>query len=383
MVVPPVAFQVGNLSEAAVLLLAGGTAAYAALTGVYAWRAFRVRLEDRWSAALATLVMGGLAALLWSDGARLLPAPYSVALLAVYVGAVLVTLTWTLGRYQDKVEVFKREFGRRLDAILHDVLPEERHAELRRLQERFQLDPEGRRKTPHLMMGVFLLFYTAVGYPVLRGISALTERSGAGGEMAENLRATVQAGWLASGHLFSLFALFLILFAILPTELLRLRYPELSYPFKAIILTRLRPREAGLFGAHYYIAATTPLAVLWLTRDAARWDVTVPAVLAVVAVSVFADAASALVGIRFGRAKWFHNPRKSYAGSAGGVAVAFLVALPFVGLPMAVASAVVFLVVDALAPVPVSVSDNILNPLALAACYTVGRGLLDPLIPYY
>ncbi|HLF15922.1 MAG TPA: hypothetical protein VI796_00600 [Candidatus Thermoplasmatota archaeon] len=383
MAVEPVPFQAGEASETAALLLAAGTAAYALLTGYYAWRAFRVKLEDRWSALLATGVMLAMALLLYRDGATLVPAPFSVAIVVVYVGAIVVTLTFTLGRYQEKIERFKEVFGRRLNAILQDLRPAERKTELHRIQAEMQLGHEGRRKAPHLMMSAFLLLYGALGYLAVRGLWSLVGGGPGSGESLRNLYEASHHGWLAAGHLFAVFGLFTVLLVILPTELLRLRYPETSYPFKAIILSRLRTREAGLFGAHYYIAATVPLAVLWLTRDAAHWDTGIPAVFAMLAVSIFADTASALVGIRFGRRKWFHNPNKSYLGSVGGTLVAFAVALPFVGLPVAVASALVFLLVDVLAPVPFAVSDNILNPLALAATYTLLHGQLDPMLPYY
>jgi dolichol kinase len=249
------------------------------------------------------------------------------------------------------------------------------------------MDPEQRRKTPHLLMGLFLPLYLAVGSLMLKGLWELSRKGPVlDREAFANLYAathTADGPWLVAGQTVGLFGLLLLLYCILPTELLRLRYPELSYPFKAIITSRLRKREKGLFGAHYYLAATTPLAALWLTRDPAHWDVTIYAVLAIISVSVFADAASALVGIRFGKRKWFHNPGKSYLGSAGGTVVAFALVLPLVGLPMAVVTAAVFLIVDILAPVPFPVSDNILNPLVLGAVYVAMQGHLDPLLPYY
>lgn len=385
MAVEPVPFAVGPLSHAFAAILAGATAGYGILTGFYAVRAFRVRLEDRWSAAVATLVMLALAWLLFEDGPRLLPAPFSIVLSAILAAAIAVTLTYTLGRYQERIERFRERFGNRLHQLLSDVVPEERQAEWQRLRAAFQLDREGRRKVPHLLMGVFVAIYLAVGFAVLRAASGLAGGRGVD-EVATNLRLAAHAEpgtWLVAGHVAALFGFLGLLYLIVPTELLRLRYPELSYPFKTLILSRLRPREKGLFGAHYYIAAAMPLAALWLARDTGHWDTAIPAMVAVVAVSVFADAASALVGTRLGRRKWFHNPRKSYLGTVGGTAVAFLVALPFVGGVAALATAGVFLALDVLAPVPVPVSDNLLNPTALAACYVLLQGSLDPWLPYY
>jgi dolichol kinase len=389
--VDPVQFTAGPVSQAAAAMLAGGTAAYAVLTGWYAVRAFRAGLEDRWSALLATLVMAALAGVLLARGAELVPAPFSIALLAVYAISIAITLTYTLGRYQERIAVFTTKYGKRLNAILADLVPEERQAEWDRLRSAFTPTPEQRRKTPHLLMGIILVIYGA-GFLLLRGIwdaaygGHPVEGAGFAGEGILNLYAATHASvgtWLVAGQMLGVFCLLGLLYLLVPTELLRLRFPELSYPFKSIILSRLRRREKGLFGAHYYIAATTPLAALWLTRDPAHWDVTIYAVLATISIAVFADAASALVGIRWGRRKWFHNPNKSYLGSVGGTAVAFAVALPFVGLPVAIASAAVFLVVDIWAPKPISISDNILNPLALMGAYGFLVPYMDPWFPYY
>ena len=389
----PVQFVIGPVSRAAAAVLAGGTLGYALLTGFYAVRAFRARLEDRWSAAMCTLVMVALAWILFDQGAELVPAPFSVALVAVFGISIAITLTFTLGRYQERIDKFTAKFGKRLTALLADVVPEDRQAEWARLRAAFSPSPEERRKAPHLAMGLFLPIYGALGFLLLRSVWDLayggapgSEDAGFAGEGIRNLYAATHAAdgtWLVPGQMLGLVCLLGLLYLLVPTELLRLRYPELSYPFKTIILSRLRRRERGLFGAHYYMAATMPLAALWLALDPARWDVTIPAFLAVVGVSVFADSASALVGIRYGKRKWFHNPNKSYLGSLGGTLVALIVALPFVGLPVAVVTAAVFLVLDIWAPVPFSVSDNILNPLALSFCYTLLVDDLAPWIPYY
>lgn len=389
MAVEPIAFLVGPVSRGAAALLAGMTGTYAAFTGLYALRGLRARLEDRWSAVVATLVMAGLAWTLWTDGARLLPAPFSVLVLVVAVGGIAFTLTYTLGEYQRRIERFKAQFGDRVTHLLAALVPEERQAEWQRLRANFQPSPEERRKTPHLLMGVFLLFYAALGWFILRGVWDLLYGADAtilnldGGEGIRNLYLASHSGWLAAGHLFSMTALLALLYILVPTELLRLKYPELSYPFKTIILSRLRSRERGLFGAHYYLAAAMPLAVLLLTRDPTRWDVTIPAVGALIVITVFADAASALVGIRWGEAKWFHNSKKSYLGSLGGTVVAFAATLPLLGIEGAIVGAVVFLFIDIIAPVPLPVSDNLLNPVALALVFGYAAHTFTPWIPFY
>jgi dolichol kinase len=103
-------------------------------------------------------------------------------------------------------------------------------------------------------------------------------------------------------------------------------------------------------------------------------------------VSVFttasmADSASALVGMRWGTRKWFHNPGKSYAGTIAGTVVAGAAALVLVGPLGALLCMGVFLATDVAAPIPVPVTDNLLNPVILAAAYWVWAP--QPVLPYY
>ncbi len=380
-------WNIGPVSEGASVALASIVALYTIGVGYYAGRAFQNHLEDRWSAALATVVMALLAWALFVQGDSLLPAPFSIFVLLAAAAGILITITYTLGRYKDKIDAFRQEFGGRLNALLEDVVPENRLVEFRRLQERLRPDKEMFRKTPHLMMGVFFLFYGVAGYAVFRTLWVVAYGGSPGsGEGAANLYAASHAAegtYLVAGHMFSVMLLFSLFVLILPNELLRLRYPELSYPFKQTILRSLRKKEEGLFGAHLYITATLPLAVLWLTQDVSQWHLTIYAVMAMLAVTIFADASSALFGRRWGKRKWFHNPDKSYLGTFAGGLTALLVALPFVGVPLALVSVAVFVLVDILAPVPFPASDNLLNPLALAAAFTIGLPWLAPLLPFY
>lgn len=373
-------FAAGPLTVAAARALALVLGTYGVGTAWFAWHGFRSGLADRWSAGVCTLTVLLLAAFLWTHP-QAMPAPFSIWLLVLVFVGLVVMFTWTLGRYQERIDRFREEFGGRLTALLAERLPEERLAEWRSLRDRFSLSREERRKAPHLMMGAFFVLYLGVGFALLRGAWSSARGSGEG-EAVFNLFEASHSGVLAAGHVTVLFGLVALLVLIVPNELLRLKYPELSYPFKTTILRRLRAREKGLFGAHYYIVASLPLSLLWLTRDPASWDRTVPAGMALLAVTVFADAASALVGIRLGKRKWFHNRGKSYLGTVGGTAVAFLVSLPLTGLPAAAAAAAVFFAIDVVAPVPIPVSDNLLNPLALALVYGAMVGQLDPLVPY-
>ncbi len=376
----PLAFEIGAASTWAARILAIGVGVYAVLTASHTVDAYRRHLADRGSSLLATWVMIGLSILLWEQGARLLPAPFSVVVIATYFVGITITLGWTLSNAEKRFKQWRDDLEELLDEFARKALPDhQREAWVER--KWLQLHPEQKRKTPHLMMGLFVAGYAFLGYWILRGIQ--TWLPATGNEAVTNVHIALSGGWMAAGHMVAITALLGLLMLLLPVEMVRLRFPDLDYPFKGTITSMLRERERGLFGAHYYIAATLPLAVLWLTEDTTAWDRTLFAVLAMLGVTVFADAASALVGIRFGKRRWSHNQNKTLMGTAGGCAVAFLVSIPFVGLPMAIATAVVFYVVDVLAPVPVSVSDNILNPLALAATYIVLQDHLAPMIPFY
>jgi dolichol kinase len=380
--VDPIAFDVGPVSINSARVLAAGIGVYAILTAKHTADAFRKKLEDKGSALLATWVMMGLAIMLWEDGARLIPAPYSLFVIGTYVVGITITLGYTLGNAEKKLQHWRSDMEHLVEEWVHKALPDAQREAW--LEKRFtDLHPEQQRKTPHLMMGMFIAGYLFLGYWILAGLHALVPADALAGESLRNVRATLDAGWVASGHMVAISCMLGLLLMMLPVEIIRLRFPEMSYPFKGTITSMMRTRERGLFGAHYYIAATLPLAVLWLTEDTAAWGRTLYAVPALLGVTVFADAASALVGIRWGKRRWPHIPNKTLMGTLGGCVVAFIVALPFVGLAVAFASALVFFLVDVLAPVPISVSDNILNPLALAAAYIMLADYLQPLLPVY
>lgn len=380
----PASFIIGPVSHGAARVLAIGVGAYALATGAHTWSAFRRRLPDRGSAMLATLVMAALTVLLWRDGARLLPAPFSLTALGIYMAGVLITFGYTLSNAAKRLEQAKEAMGKALDEWAARTLPEERREAWLRDRLRLELGDEERRKTPHLMMGLFIVGYLGLGALILKGIRAAAPASAdLQSEGWMNVQIALDSGWLGASHMVALVALLGVLFLLLPVEMVRLASPELDYPFKGTINSLMRERERGLFGAHYYITATLPLAVLWLAADPGTWDRTLYAVIAVLGITVFADAASALFGVRFGRRKLPHNPGKTIVGTLGGTAVAFLIALPLTGLPVAIASAAVFFLVDVLAPVPFSASDNILNPLGLALTYLWLTEHLDPMLPYY
>ncbi|MBI4361585.1 MAG: DUF92 domain-containing protein [Euryarchaeota archaeon] len=89
-----------------------------------------------------------------------------------------------------------------------------------------------------------------------------------------------------------------------------------------------------------------------------------PVALGSVAVLTFADPSASLVGRRWGRHPWHHNPQKTLEGSAAFLAVA-TVALTLAGFPPAVA-AIVSLGVALFESLPLRIGDNLLIPLMAA-----------------
>ncbi|MGB1586977.1 MAG: phosphatidate cytidylyltransferase [Thermoplasmatota archaeon] len=377
-------FLVGAVSHGAAKVLAIGVGAYAVATGGHALRAYREQLPDRGSAMLATFVMAALTVLLWQRGAQLVPAPFGLAVLGVYMAGVMITFGYTLSNAAKRLAEFREQARQAIEELAAKTLPDDKREAWLRDRLRLDMTPEEKRKTPHLMMGIFLAIYGILGYLILRGVRSLAPGDADfTRESWHNLQAALDAGYLASGHMVGLVCILGLLFLLLPVELVRLQFPQAEYPFKGTITSLMREKERGSFGAHYYITATLPVAIFWLTWDAATWDTTLYAVLAVFGVTVFADAISALVGVRYGRRKFPHNPNKSWMGTFGGTTAAFVLALPFTGVPGAVAAAAVFFLVDVLAPVPFGASDNILNPLGLALVYSLMIDQLDPWLPAY
>lgn len=376
-------FLAGPVSLGAARVLALGVAAYTVATASHTRRAYQKRLEDRGSSLLATFVMAGLAWLLWNEGASILPAPYSLVVLVLSMVGVVITLGYTLSDAEKRLEEWREHMRIALDEWADKLLPPEKKEQW--LEARVaELSEEERRKTPHLLMGLFIAGYLVLGGVILRGALRLVrDPQDLPPEILWNLRVPLDAGLLAAGHIVSLTLLLGLLFLLLPVEMVRLRFPQLGYPFKGTITSLMRERERGLFGAHYYIAATLPLSVMLLARDPAQWNTSLYAVVAVLVVSIFGDSASAIFGRRFGRRKWPHNTNKSFVGTFAGTLVSVAFALPFVGVTAALVCGLVFMLVDVLAPVPFSASDNILNPLALAAALLSIREHLDPMLPYY
>ncbi len=357
---PP--FVVAGASHAAAALIAGGLAAYGLAGFGVAWKGFRDRLVDRWStlACSVALLACGWAMLQW--GAEMVPAPFgTLAVVALALGLVCAVLFVAL-RMQEGLDLV-RAYAERMWKVPTPDLPHEE-----------------RRKLPHLAMGIFALILLGLGHATLVLVTAPAPPGAVSpGEGWGNVVAARDASWHDGGIAVALTMLLSLVLVLAPVELLRLAFPQVAYPWKRIIEPLLRPREAGLLGGHLHMAVGVTLAALILARNP-QWADLAAALLAVILVAVFADAASAIIGIRFGRKKWPHNSNKSYAGTIGGTAAALLLAVPVVGFPLGFATAAWFLIVDVGAPVPVPISDNLLNPIGLAVMYAAVPAWVAPLI---
>lgn len=333
-------------AELAASVAVAAILAHALLLAPFAARGFRRGLADRWSTLVCVVALAALAGVVWAWGPVAMPLPYLGAVAAAAVVAPITTVAFTVGGGQRLLD--------RLPAWLHPP---------------HEAGQEERRKLPHLAMGLSLAGYLGLGH----GVAVLLR------DLHPELAAAAALPWAHAGQQVVVAWLLVLVLVLAPVEIVRLWRPDLPYPWKRIIESRMRPREHGLVMAHMHMAVGAALAVLWLGHDPARWNPLVQAAMATLAVSVFADTASALVGTRWGRTKWPHSPGKSVAGTAAGLVVAFLVALPFAGPFLAVAAALLFVAIDLAAPAWVPVSDNLLNPIGLAALFWLAQGWMAPL----
>jgi dolichol kinase len=152
-------------------------------------------------------------------------------------------------------------------------------------------------------------------------------------------------------------------FLALSVELARRRSPGFARRFERAVGSMLRDREA-----HRLTGATT-LALGYTVAATAfpGW----PAVAAILLTGA-ADPAGALVGRRFGRARWPGG--KSLEGSAAFFAVALLVLLAVPGIGVVAAAAVALVVTVAEAPT-LSLDDNFYLPVIAAAAVRIAASL--------
>lgn len=339
----------GVEAQAAAALVAAGLAAYGLAALGVAARGLRRRYEDAWSTAACGVALLCTAIVVLRHGATILPSPLGALAAASLAGGLVAPVLFVALRAQQGLDKLR----------FHSPIPD--------------LPPEERRKVPHLAMGGYAMFYVFLGHVLLivlvAVLPAATDASSRWWSDAwSNLLTMRDAPWHIAGVPTGLAGLLLLVFVLAPIELVRLAFPSSKYPWKRVIESRLRAREFGLFGGHMHMAAgaTAAAAILAIQPD---WSRAAMATFAALLVAVFADALSAIVGIRFGRRKLPHNPRKSYAGTIAGTVAALALAIPLVGIPMALLTAAYFLVVDVAAPVPVAVSDNLLIPIGLALLY--------------
>lgn len=340
----------------AAVLGARAVAALVAIAGVATIpsvaRCVRQRHPDVGSGILGIAAILGCALLLWRDAGASLPLAASVPVL------VLGVLSWLV-----------RPVHARIRRHLRPVP--------------FILEGEQARKGFHLVLGLVALAYVLLGQLLMRVLDGIWVVFGLLTPAAQRTQAheavlALASGPMASaGHVAAVAALSGTLLLMVPQDLARLWDPDGPYPLRAFTERRLRSRERGAVGHHVHIVSATLASLLLLgsPHRPAHLLLAVPIVL----VTVLADAASALAGIRWGRRRLPHNPGKTYVGSVAGLVVAFLAALPFVGWGVAAAVAVAFLAVDLLAPVPLPVCDNLLNPTVVTACLLALEPSVHPL----
>lgn len=231
---------------------------------------------------------------------------------------------------------------------------------------------ERRRKTPHLWMMLHVPFILAGGHllavAAARVLAPGTVPAPAACDLsvARELTVLAQGPWLGAGLVGSFVALVCAVMLLTPGEILRILRPGMTYPYHRLIQGRLRSPESRLIGAHVHMVAglAVGLGLSGFLLDGQ--GLAAGAAVAIICTTLVADFASAVVGRKWGRTMWPHNPDKSHAGTIGGAAVAVLCCMPFVGPLGALIGVVVFVFTDLAAPIPLRASDNLLTPILMA-----------------
>ncbi|PKK86104.1 MAG: hypothetical protein CVT48_02635 [Thermoplasmata archaeon HGW-Thermoplasmata-1] len=242
------------------------------------------------------------------------------------------------------------------------------------------------RKLPHMALLLFLSSYFGVAHVVFGLLSKGIYKLGSGlplitPETIQNVERMANAPYFVSGHVLAIMFSLILLFATLPSEFIRLRHPELQYPFKDIILKSRRKGEIT-FVSHVYMMAGLSLGLIMLGWNPALWEATLPAAIAMILAIVLGDTAAALFGIRFGRHKLPLQEKKSWEGTIAGTLVTFGSTLAFVGIPAAAVLAFLFMVSDILIPFFIPVSDNLVNPPLFAIAMLACIPIIEPMIPF-
>ncbi len=161
--------------------------------------------------------------------------------------------------------------------------------------------------------------------------------------------------------------------AFLVVDLLRLRLSLLKSIFIILFGSLLRRREfTSLTGGSYLMLSSLVCMLIFGSSQTGRG-----VFVAAVSFLVLGDTAAAIVGLTFGRIRFF---RKTLEGTLAGltacIAVAFAAnALPGIDLPLGIGilGAVVASVVEAL---PVEVNDNVVVPLLSGTAMMLALQLL-------
>jgi dolichol kinase len=149
-------------------------------------------------------------------------------------------------------------------------------------------------------------------------------------------------------------------FAAVGADLLRARSPRFERFILSIFGRMMRPRERPRVGGRPVINGAT-----WVLVAAAILTVVFPVELSAPGFAAFmvADAAAAIIGLRFGRTRW-PGTHRTVEGSVTFVTVALLCLLPFdaISAPAAAASALTGAAVEA---PDWAVNDNLRVPIVM------------------
>jgi len=154
---------------------------------------------------------------------------------------------------------------------------------------------------------------------------------------------------------------FLILtFVILTNEFTRkTRY--IYFPLNFIPNFLFHEDENNKYGSYVYFAIGHLFAALIIP----------PSVLfGILAISVFGDATSSQIGLRFGKVKYPWN-NKTLLGSSTGFFVSLVISSLFVNSGYALFFGLIYYVIDLITKKPVNISDNLAVPIICAILYNL------------
>ncbi len=164
---------------------------------------------------------------------------------------------------------------------------------------------------------------------------------------------------VAQGIIIIIFYVLSWLFLV--TETIR-QSPRFYFPFGKILENTLRASELKTYASYVHFSTGFLFASLFLPPSL---------LLGAFALFTFGDSMAASIGIRIGKHKIKINSKKSWEGTIAGFLASFLIAVPFVGWIWGLSGAILFVIIDVFTPTPITISDNILVPMAIPALYWV------------